>query len=210
MNAPQIAPYKLLPPQRWGFLPTNDFWHHAALTPISLIFWAGVAVFFSFVDFFAFAWWQQPFVWMTVWWVWAGLVERYTRRYLARRQMQALAAPRADPQEPLTEPPGPPSRAPVPSRTTGSSWALVQRAESWDLAYESLFGRGAKIARIAFDLAFGLAIFHPSWIVKLLGFLALLAAARGVGSWERRQAMAAGESASGPPPLPGGSPRGTP
>jgi len=51
---------------------------------------------------------------------------------------------------------------------------------------------GREVAQFAFNLAFGLAIFHPSWFVKLLGILALLGAARGVGSRERRRAMAAG------------------
>ena len=70
----------------------------------------------------------------------------------------------------------------------------MQRVDSWDLAYERLFGRGGEIAQFVFNLAFGLAIFHPSWFVKSLGILALLGAARGVGSWERRQArVAAGE-----------------
>ena len=78
----------------------------------------------------------------------------------------------------------------------------MQRVESWDLVYDRLFGRGAEVAQFAFNLAFGLAIFHPSWFVKLLGILALLAAARGVGSWERRQAVAAGEPMPVPAPLP--------
>lgn len=207
MDSQKIAPYRPLPPQRWGFLPTNQFWHHAMLTPISLIFWAGAAVFFVFFDLFALVWWQQSLAWMVFWWVWAGLVERYVRRYLARRQVRALADPRTDVPErladadgeapaggltPLPEPLGPPSRAPVPSRAPGARLAFVQRVDSWDLVYERLFGRGGEVAQFAFNLAFGLAIFHPSWFVKLLGILALLGAARGVGSWERRQAMATG------------------
>ncbi|MBZ5709752.1 hypothetical protein [Nannocystis pusilla] len=184
-----------------GFLPTSQFWHHAALTPISIVFWVGAAVVFTFFDFFALVWWQQSLVWMVFWWVWAGLVERYTRRYLARRRMRALAGPRTDPPEgledatvvappsgltPVPEPPDLPSHAYAPSRTPGSRLVLVQRVESWDLAYERLFGRGAGAAQFAFNLAFGLAIFYPSWIVKLLGILSLLGAARCVGSWERR------------------------
>lgn len=202
MDSQDIAPYRPLPSQRWGFLPTNRFWYHASLTPISLVFWAGAAVFFTFFDLFALVWWQQSLGWMVFWWVWAGLVERYTRTYLARRRMRALAGPRTDLSEdlersaveapadepmPLVKPPGLPPPAPVPLQTLESKWALVQEVESWDLAYERLFGRGAGVAQFAFNLAFGLAIFHPSWLVKLLGILALLAAARGVGSWEHRR-----------------------
>lgn len=206
MNSQELAPYRPLPPQRWGFLPTNQFWYHAMLTPVALIFWAGAAVFFTFFDLFALAWWQAALVWMVFWWVWAGLVERYARRYLARRRPRTLAAPATDTQgavgdaaagahgrlTTLPEPIGPPVLAPVPSRPPASRLALVQRVDSWDRVYERLFGRGAEIAQFAFNLAFGLAIFHPSWLVKALGILALLGAARGVGSWERRKALAAG------------------
>ncbi|PCC69877.1 hypothetical protein SAMN02745121_08187 [Nannocystis exedens] len=200
----KIAPYRPLPPQRWGLLPTDQFWSHAALTPISLIFWAGAAVFFTFFDLFALVWWQQALAWMVFWWVWAGLVERFTRRFLASRRVRALASPRTDmpvgleeaaveaPTDgptALSEPLSAPSQPPVTARTPGSRLVLVQRAESWELAYERLFGRGAGVAQFAFNLAFGLAIFHPSWFVKLLGILAFLGAARGVGAWERRQAM---------------------
>ncbi|WP_434418840.1 hypothetical protein [Nannocystis pusilla] len=196
-----MAPYQPLPPQRWGVLPTNRFWYHASLTPISLVFWAGAAVLFTCFDLFALVWWQQSLGWMVFWWVWGGLVERYTRKYLVRRRMRALAGPRTDLSEglgnaaleapagdpmPVVERPGLPPPAPVPPRTPESKWALVQEVESWDLAYERLFGRGAGVAQFAFNLAFGLAIFHPSWFVKLLGLLALLTAARGVGAWERR------------------------
>jgi hypothetical protein len=203
LDSQELARHRPLPPQRWGFLPTNEFWQHAAFTPISIIFWAGWAIVFGIFDLFALAWWQQALVWMVFWWVWAGLVERYTRSFLVRRRVRALAGPRTDSLEDmtveasaggLTPPPEPSgsSSAPAPSRTPGSRLAFVQRVESWDLAYERLFGRGAGIAQFAFSLAFGLAIFHPSWFVKLLGILAFVAAARGVGSWERRQAMAAG------------------
>jgi len=51
---------------------------------------------------------------------------------------------------------------------------------------------GREVAQFAFNLAFGLAIFHPSWFVKLLGILALLGAARGVGSRERQQTITTG------------------
>lgn len=206
MDSREIAPYRPLPPQRWGFLPTNEFWHHAALTPISLIFWGGVAVFFSFFDFSALAWWQQSFAWMVVWWVWAGLVERFTRRYLARRQLRALTSRRtelaeglgeatveAPPNErALAEPAGPPSRTLVrPGAALRAKLGLVQRVESFDLAFAAAFGRGAGVAQFAFQLAFGLAIFHPSGWIKLLGVLALVGVGRWIGAWERRQALAA-------------------
>lgn len=196
MRSQELAAYRPLPPQRWGFLPTSEFWHFAMLTPISLIFWAGWAVFFTLFDVFALAWWQQALAFMGFYSLWAGLVERYARRHLARRRARALASPRdesATVEAPTNEPAplatSPAATALAPAQAPASRLALVQRAESWDLALAQRFGRGAAVASFAFNLAFGLAIFHPSWSVKLLAVLALLAAARGVGAWERRQSL---------------------
>lgn len=197
MHSQEIAPYRPLPPQRWGFLPTNEFWHHAALTPISLIFWAGWAVFFGFFDFFALAWWQRPLVWMIFWWVWAGLVERCVRRYLARQQSRALVSPQTEPamgrEEASVAAPAEERALVRPGLPLRARLGLGQRVESLDLAFAQVFGRGAGAAQLAFTLAFGLAIFYPSWWVKLLGVLAFVGVGLWVGAWERRQALAPGE-----------------
>lgn len=208
MDSQRIAPYRPLPPQRWGFLPTNQFWAHAWLTPIAIIFWAGAAVFFTFFDLFALVWWQQSLGFLVFYGVWGGLVERYTRRYLARRQVRALPRPGTDPlagledatvEAPaggpsrLPEPPGPSSRAPVPVREPRPELSFVATAETWDLAYEKLFGRGADVAQLAVNIVLGLAIFYPSWVVKMLAFLAMLAASLGLGLWQRRRATAGAE-----------------
>ncbi|MDC0717824.1 hypothetical protein [Nannocystis bainbridge] len=204
MDSQRITPYRPLPPQRWGFLATNQFWSRAWLTPISIVFWAGAAVFFSLFDLFALVWWQQALGFLAFYGVWGGLVERYSRKYLARQRVRALAGPRTDPPEgpadaaaettsrALPEPPDASSRALVPSREPRPEPSLVATAETWDDGYERLFGRGAAVAQLVSNVAFGLAIFYPSWPVKLLAFLALLVTSLGLGLWQRRRAMPAG------------------
>ena len=40
-----LAPWKPLPPQRWGFLPTLQFWALAFLTPVAFVYYLGVVIF---------------------------------------------------------------------------------------------------------------------------------------------------------------------
>ncbi|WAS96485.1 hypothetical protein [Nannocystis punicea] len=101
---------KPLPPQPWGFLATNQFWSRALLTPIAIIFWAGAAVFFTCTNFFALVWWQQALGLLAFFAVWGGLVERWSRRYFARRRLLLAghrAALDAAPAEAQATPPSP-------------------------------------------------------------------------------------------------------
>lgn len=205
MVSRQITPsYQPLPPQRWGFLATNQFWVHASLTPISIIFWAGAAVFFTCTDFFnVLVWWQQALGFLAFCAVWGGLVERYSRRYFARRRMRL----RADQQTGLPrgvdaatagaqasalssqEGPGESSRDLVTTQRPQPDLPIVATAEFWDYAYERLFGRAADVVRVASDVAFALAIWYPGWKLKLLSFLVLLVASLSLGSWQRRRIL---------------------
>ncbi|MBZ5713693.1 hypothetical protein [Nannocystis pusilla] len=187
---------KPLPPQPWGFLATNNFWSRALLTPIAIIFWAGAAVFFTCSNFFALVWWQQALGLMVFFSVWGGLVERWSRKYLARRRTllfaghsaaldaapaEARAAPRG-PRDLLDEAP----RELVPSREARSEWPIVPTAEFWDYAFERLFGRAAGVANLAFDLAVILALSYPTWTPTIVVTLVMVVLSIWFGVWQRR------------------------
>lgn len=188
-------------------MPANQFSALAWLAPVAIIFWLGASIFFSLFDLFALVWWQQALGFMAVYAVWGGLVERYVRRYLTRQWMQSLAGPPTDapkrlaaeaaeaPSEglrPLPEPPGASPLALVPSDEPRPELSLVATAETWDDAYKKVFGRGAPVAQLMSYVAIGLAVFYPSWVVKLSVFVVLLAGSFGLGVWQRRRAMASG------------------
>ena len=62
-----MAPCKALPAQRWGFMPTDQFWQLAAFMPITFICF----------NLFALVWWQQALGFSIFYAIWGGLVERY-------------------------------------------------------------------------------------------------------------------------------------
>src|SRR5690606_34146416 len=70
-----------LPPQRWGILPTEEFWSLAALTPISFVFWLAALFFYDWLVSFGLPWWQNGLGCMVFAAVWAGLMERWSRKF---------------------------------------------------------------------------------------------------------------------------------
>lgn len=178
---------KPLPPQRWGFLATDQFWARALLTPIAIPFWAGAAVFFVYSNIFALAWWQQALGFLAFYAVWGGLVERWYRRALARRRMLLHAEHRPALDVAMAPAlPGDSSHEPVSPPALRPELPIVATAEFWDYAFERLFGRAAQVARVVFDIAFVLAIFHPTWTPMIVAILAAIVLSLCLGLWQRR------------------------
>lgn len=176
---PRLAPSRgPLPPQRWGFLPTEQFWRHAALTPISFGFWFVAIAVYNWVRSFGWPWWQNGLGFMAFTAVWAGLVERWSRRYFVRRRMQALSSPEGLFDEMRGE------LVPAPAPQQGLP--IVATHEFWDYAFERLFGRGKTVAYIVFNGAFFMVAFYPSWSVLLGAFSVVLAISLSLGWWQRR------------------------
>src|SRR5687768_4569312 len=77
--------YTPLPPQPWGWLPTDQFWARALLTPIAVIYLLAYVFYFSFAMAWGLPWWQNALAVGIIHQLWGGLVERLTRKWLARR-----------------------------------------------------------------------------------------------------------------------------
>jgi hypothetical protein len=119
----QLAPSREpLPPQRWGFLPTEQFWHLAWFTPITFAFWIPAFIFHDCLVLLGGSWWQNGLACMAFAILWTGLVERWSRGYLARRHMRALTEGELDDaQEAPVLSPALPQKLPVfPTRESGT------------------------------------------------------------------------------------------
>lgn len=182
-----------LPPQRWGFLPTEPFWNLAALTPISFVFWVVAIVIYDGIASFGWAWWVNGLGFMVLAAVWAGLLERWSRRYFARLQRRALTSPDCQLGEVRNEL--------VPAGSPQRRLPIVATREFWDFAFERLFGRGKVVASMLFEFIFFMAAFYPSWQVFLGSFLVLVAISLGLGWWQRRLIRAQLETAQAGPAL---------
>lgn len=175
----QITPSRgPLPPQRWGFLPTEQFWSLASLTPISFIFWLGAVVFFDWLVSFGWMWWQNALGCMVFIAAWAGLVERWSRKYLMRQRLRALRAPEGRLGEAQGEL--------VASREVQRGLPVFATAEFWDYAFKRWFGRARGAASMLFELAFFMAAFYPSWRVFFGSLSLLIGISLGLGWWQRR------------------------
>lgn len=184
----ELSLAKPLPPQRWGFLPTNQFWALAALTPIAFIYYLGMAMYFPLLDFLGLVWWQVA---LAIWMfheVWGGVVERCARRHLARRQIQPLQRSGADSGD------GGASRssayfstgavtAPVP---VDAPRAPAFTAEDWDVFYARVYGRFSGVVQVVADLGFVLLLFYPGWLSKALALVWLVASTMVARSCKKR------------------------
>ncbi|WAS95366.1 hypothetical protein [Nannocystis punicea] len=151
-------------------MPTNQFWTLAFVTPISLVFWAGAAVFLLWVHSFAWVWWHKALAFLLFYAVYGGLVERWSRRALARRQRRAFA-----------------SQALVPSPAPRRALPVVATAEYWDHAFARTFGRAAGVVQLSFDFAVFMALCHPAWQVFCSTIAGLLLLSFGLGARQRRE-----------------------
>ncbi|WP_096328620.1 hypothetical protein [Nannocystis exedens] len=139
-----------------------------------MLFWAAVPCFFVLIEALGFAWWQSALAFWVFFGVWGGLIERWSRRYLAGRRPMcgpaladersaALAAPARSEEAQLVGPAAPASAPRVPTM------------EDWNEFYERVFGRLAGVASVASDLVFFLLFFHPGWASKLVAVLLMIA-----------------------------------
>jgi hypothetical protein len=206
----ETAPPKPLPPQKWGFWATNEFWVFASLTPITLLFWAAVPFFFTLIDYLGFTWWQSALAFWVFFGVWGGLIERWSRQYLAGRRPvlgaseahERPAALEARARSGEAQLVGLAARAPMPPR--------VPTTEDWTEFYERVFGRLAGVASVASDLGFFLLFFYPGWTSKLVAVLLMTASffiVRGCTRRWRAASLPAEAPAVGPSQLSAGSSR---
>lgn len=174
---PQTPSRRPLPAQRWGFLPTRPFWNLAALTPVSFVVWFPAVFFYDWLRALGLPWWQNGLGCLVFMAVWAGLVERWSRRYFVRRYRCVLRS-----SEVPSEAPGSLDPASEPQRKL----PIVATAEFWNYAFARLFGWAKGIAQILFEFVFFMSAFYPSWRVVLGFFLLVVAISLGLGCWQRR------------------------
>jgi hypothetical protein len=91
-----------LPPQRLGFLPTQEFWELAMYTPFWPLCLVGYICLIEALAYLlgvsGFTWWQHVLLAIALTEIWTGIVEFCCRRFfrLVVRQRRALAAGRAE------------------------------------------------------------------------------------------------------------------
>jgi hypothetical protein len=178
----QLAPSREpLPPQRWGFLPTEQFWSFASFTPIALVFWLPAGFFYEWLVTLGWPWWQNGLAFMAVLTVWSGLVERGSRKYLARRRLRALTEGTLGEAQLI-----PSSAELVPSSAQPQKMPVVATREFWHYAFARLFGRARGVAFKLYELAIFMAFFYPSALVWFGAFSLLLVTSLSLGAWQRR------------------------
>ncbi|WP_143825510.1 hypothetical protein [Nannocystis exedens] len=163
-----------LPPQPWGWLPTDQFWARALLTPIALIFWLPFFAFiFPLTLHFNVAWWQPALGFYLYHQLWGGLVERLARKRLVQRHRRMLVA---DAESSSTE------KVPAPaSRLSG--------LDDYEDFMTRLLGRYNRLVHHVVNLAFLVFIFYPSWWTKALGVLWIIGLTKRVRASARRQRL---------------------
>lgn len=172
----ELAPWKPLPPQRWGFLPTLQFWALAFLTPLAFVYYLGVVIFVGLVRHLGYAaWWQIALALLVFHEIWGGLLERVSRRYLARRQRRRLSAPFG---------------ANTDRALAGDDLALESlptfTIDDFELFYTRCYGRASGLVRTVSSVAFVLLLFYPSWITLVLALLWLVTSSLVVRSCTKR------------------------
>ena len=196
----QITPAREpLPPQRWGVLPTEQFWSLASLTPISFIFWLGAVVFFDWLVSLGWMWWQNALGCMVFVAAWAGVVERWSRKYFMRQRLRALRAPEGQLGEARGEL--------VPLREAQRGLPVFATADFWDYRFKRWFGRAKGVASMLFEFAFFMAAFYPSWRVFFGSLLLLIGISLGLGWWQRRLIHSQLEAGAQAGPALSGAPR---
>lgn len=172
--------YTPLPPQPWGWLPTEQFWARAFLTPIALLFWLPLfLLLFPLTLYFPVAWWQSALASYLYYQVWGGLVERLARQRLAQRH-------RRRPVMDAGMEPSSTERAPAPR----SRWNMGGLDDYEEFMSRS-FGRYDRLVHHVLNLGFFFVIFYPGWWTKALGVLWLAAFTGFVRASARRRRLRA-------------------
>jgi len=89
-----------LPPQRFGFLPTKEFWELAMYTPfwplsvVGYICLLAALAYVLGVSVSDFMWWHHVLLAIVLTDIWSGIFERCCRGVLRRRSRARLSAPR--------------------------------------------------------------------------------------------------------------------
>ncbi|WP_434419168.1 hypothetical protein [Nannocystis pusilla] len=180
--------YTPLPPQPWGWLPTEQFWARALLTPIALLFWLPLfLLLFPLTLHFSVAWWQSALVSYLYYQIWGGLVERMARQQLAQRHRRMLVA---DSRMASSSP----ERVPAPC----SRWNMGGLDDYEEFMSRS-FGRYDRLVHHVVHLAFFFFIFYPPWWTKALGVLWIAALTGFVRASARRRRMRAPVEPALPP-----------
>lgn len=87
-----------LPPQRFGFLPTQEFWELAFYTPLGALSGMGYLCLVAAIGYLlgipigSFAWWHHVLFAFTLSEVWSGIFELGCRRVLRRLSRPRLPA----------------------------------------------------------------------------------------------------------------------
>ncbi|WP_434418166.1 hypothetical protein [Nannocystis pusilla] len=157
-------------------MPTEQFWHLAWFTPIMVAFWIPAFIFHDCLVLLGGSWWQNGLACMAFAILWTGLVERWSRGYLARRRMRALTEGELDDAQ----------EAPVPSPAQSQKLPVFATDEFWDYAFSRLFGRASGVATALFQFIFFMACFYPSGFVLVGTFSLLVVISLCLGVWQRR------------------------
>nr|ATG32081.1 hypothetical protein [Nannocystis pusilla] len=186
----ELSVYTPLPPQPWGWLPTEQFWARAFLTPIALLFWLPLfLLLFPLTLYFPVAWWQSALASYLYYQIWGGLVERLARQWLAQRHRRR---PVADSGIASSSP----ERVPAPC----SRWNMGGLDNYEDFMSRS-FGRYDRLVHHVVNLAFFFFIFYPGWWTKALGVLWIAALTGFVRAFARRRRMGGPVEPALPPAL---------
>lgn len=175
-----LSVYTPLPPQPWGWLPTEQFWARAFLTPIGLLFWLPLfLLLFPLTLHFPVAWWQSALASYLYYQIWGGLVERLARQWLARRHGRGPVADSGMETSSRERVPAPCSR-----------WNMGG-LDDYEEFMSRWFGRYDLLVHHVVNLAFFVFIFYPGWWTKALGVLWIAALTGFVRAFARRRRLRA-------------------
>jgi len=162
-------------------LPTEEFWELAALTPLSPIYVAGLIAAVLLVQLALgiehLLWWHYVLAVPLISRAWAGLLERWGRRYFSRLRRHAL-----EHEHPLgvlgAEPPArhddgiavlePPRGS---SESMPQTWGILPTGPFWSAMWRHWFGRASGLMALVAEFVFASLIFYPSWQTRALGWL---------------------------------------
>lgn len=159
-----LTVYTPLPHQPWGWLPTEQFWARAALTPLTLILVLPLfVVLVPLTWYFPVAWWQSALAIYLYYLIWGGLVERFARKWLVRRRRRMVIADSNIELSSIEKAPAPESRR------------HLDRVEENEEFMARVFGRHNRLVHHVVNLAFCFLFSYPTWWATPLGVLCLAA-----------------------------------